>query len=356
MGQGNLHGESLALPGDDLTTAHEHFRNGKQTQAHRPELRYSCPVNDRELGSSLRAKLMKAAIHHGAATLAELSRRAFVARGGMAPFVLHEDLPYGSKPEQLLDVWVPRASSPGLRPVVLLLHAGGFQHLDKRSHWSFAERFARAGAVVFNADYRLAPTHRYPAAAEDAELAYRYTVERAHAFGGDPTQLIVAGVSAGGNLALGLAISHAEDTTPPRASVLFSGLLQVSDMPRLYRARRWSSFMRARIASINCEYPAADASWHVPAQADPLLDPLLYLEQQQTLPLGLAPAFISTGSADEVLGDSLRLRACLAEHQRPVLLDVVPGAGHAFQGLMFKAGVPPLWERCIAFLRAHGAL
>ncbi|MDB4977719.1 MAG: Esterase/lipase [Myxococcaceae bacterium] len=301
-----------------------------------------------------RAQLMKAAIAHGVSTAAGLSRAVFALRGGLGAFEITRDLAYGPGPDQGLDVWRAKAAGTALRPLVLFLHGGGFQHLDRASHWGFAERFAQAGAVVFNADYRLAPAHRYPAAADDAERALRYALERAAAFGADPAQLIVAGASAGANLALGLAITHPERV---RAAALFSGLLQVSDMPRLYRARSMSRFLQARVASIGCDYPAVaagESAWNRPALPDPRLDPLLHLEAQQTLPSDFPAAFISSGSADQVLEDSLRLRACLERLQVPCCVDVERSGGHGFQGLVSRASVRAVWERCFAFMRERG--
>ena len=316
-------------------------------------------VNDRELGLGVRAQLMKALIKHGLTAAGMLARRVYQARGAFSNFEIIRDIGYGSEPAQRLEVWRDNRPRTALRPLVLFLHAGGFQHLDKETHWAFAERFAQAGAVVVNADYRLAPAHRYPAAVLDAELAYQWTLRHAEALGADPRQLVLAGASAGANLALGLAIRHSlqQQETSERAAavVLFSGLLQVSDMPRLYRSRRVSRLLQARIASIGCDYPVTDlAAWSVPSEPDPRLDPLLYLEAQQTSLSGFPATFVSTGSADQVLEHSLRLSACLARHGQPYQLDMLQGAGHAFQGLLFKASVRTLWERCFAFLREQG--
>lgn len=281
----------------------------------------------------------------------------FRARGTLDALEVTTGLAYGPEPAQRYDLWRARRHPGGPRPLVLFFHGGGFQQLDRASHWSFAERFARAGAIVMNADYGLAPVHPYPRAARDAALLHRHAAERAHALGSDASQLIVAGVSAGANLALGLAIAGAEhglSGAAPRASVLFSGLLQVSDMGRLYRARTVARPLRARMASIGCEYITGGEAFTRPACPDPRLDPLLHLECVAAPAIGFPDTFISTGTRDQVLEDSLRLRNCLARHGAETALDVVPGAGHAFQGLIFRAEVRALWERCFAFLRARG--
>ncbi|HEX5656976.1 MAG TPA: alpha/beta hydrolase [Polyangiales bacterium] len=297
-------------------------------------------MDDQRLGQTPLAHLTKDAIGFTAATLGRISHALSRARGEFADLTIERDVAYGGG--QRLDIWKQRDGGPA----VLFLHGGGFQQLDKQSHWAFSERFARMGAVVFNADYRLAPEHRHPAAATDARDALAWVRAHAAGYGADPSQLIVAGASAGANLALGLAI-----TERVQAAVLFSGLLQVTDMPRLYRSRASVPLaIRARMACIGVEYPPLGKGWELPAIEDPTLDPLLHVERRGED--GLPPLFVSTGSVDNVLEDSLRLCARLSAV--PHELDVLPGFGHAFQGFLFSEPVRAMWRRCARFLAAQG--
>ncbi|MET0284907.1 MAG: alpha/beta hydrolase [Polyangiales bacterium] len=297
-------------------------------------------MDDQRLGQTKLAHLTKDAIGLTAGTLARASHALCKARGDFAGLHIERDLPFAGT--QKLDVW--KQGDGG--PAVLFFHGGGFQQLDKQSHWAFSERFARMGAVVFNADYRLAPAHRHPAAASDAAEALTWVRANAARHGADPTQIIVAGTSAGANLALGLAL-----TQQVQAAVLFSGLLQVTDMPRLYRSRASVPLaIRARMACIGVEYPPLGMGWELPTQVDPTLDPLLHVEREGSA--GLPPLYVSTGSVDNVLEDSLRL--CARLDDVPHELDVMPGGGHAFQGFTFSARVRAMWERCARFLAAQG--
>ena len=88
------------------------------------------------------------------------------------------------------------------RPVVVLYHGGGFTIGTAREFDPVGARVAaEADAVVVVPDYRLAPEHRFPAAAEDALCALRWASENADVLGVDANRIAVGGDSAGGNLA-----------------------------------------------------------------------------------------------------------------------------------------------------------
>jgi acetyl esterase len=81
--------------------------------------------------------------------------------------------------------------------VVVYFHGGGWVVGDLDTHDRTTQRLAQAvGAVVVSVDYRLAPEHRFPAAADDAYAAVEWAAAEYQ-----PTRLVVAGDSAGGNLA-----------------------------------------------------------------------------------------------------------------------------------------------------------
>ncbi|EFV90953.1 putative lipase/esterase [Dietzia cinnamea P4] len=95
-------------------------------------------------------------------------------------------------------LWIDGADdAPGL----LVLHGGGYVAGSPDTHATMAKALARlAGTTTYVPDYRLAPEHRYPAALDDAEAAFRHLAERV----GGAERVAIAGDSAGGGLALGL--------------------------------------------------------------------------------------------------------------------------------------------------------
>lgn len=100
-------------------------------------------------------------------------------------------------------IYQPLDAEPGPQglPVLVYFHGGGFVLCDLDSHDSCCRRLANGvGAVVISVDYRLAPEHPFPAAVEDAWAATEWAAQHATELGGDPSQLVIAGDSAGGNL------------------------------------------------------------------------------------------------------------------------------------------------------------
>lgn len=106
--------------------------------------------------------------------------------------------------------------------VVLQLHGGGYIAPMADLYRKSAVKYSRlaGGATAFNIDYRVAPEHHYPAATEDAEKVYDYLLEQGY----KPENILIAGDSAGGNLAMALVGKLVDDGVKPlpRAIVAMS--------------------------------------------------------------------------------------------------------------------------------------
>lgn len=102
-------------------------------------------------------------------------------------------------------VYTPEQSGP--LPILVYFHGGGWVIGDLETHDPLCRTLCNAcGCIVASVDYRLAPEHKFPAAAEDAYAATQWIAEHAAEFGGDPQRLAVGGDSAGGNLAAVVAL------------------------------------------------------------------------------------------------------------------------------------------------------
>lgn len=105
------------------------------------------------------------------------------------------------------------------RLVLLQLHGGGYIGGMRNAYRSFAGLYSELGRgmSVLTVDYRVAPEHPYPAALEDAVYAYRWLLEEKKY---QPSQIVVAGDSAGGGLALALCLYAKDHGLPLPAGII----------------------------------------------------------------------------------------------------------------------------------------
>ncbi|MDF3821008.1 alpha/beta hydrolase [Leptospira sp. 96542] len=100
-------------------------------------------------------------------------------------------------------------------PIILFFHGGGLTVGSLDTHDSFCRKLSHfTRSIVVAVDYRLAPEHPYPAAHEDALLAYQYVRNSAYIFGGSPNAIAVCGDSAGALLATTLCLRAKKEKIP----------------------------------------------------------------------------------------------------------------------------------------------
>ena len=211
---------------------------------------------------------------------------------------------------------------------VLYLHGGAYVVGSPRTHRGFAAQIALAGdAPVHLLDYRLGPEHKHPAALEDALAAYRELL----ASGLEPGSIVVCGDSAGGGLAVALAIRLRDSGEPlPGGLALLNGWfdLTCSGESMQTNARRDAGLLRPWTVHGGDLYRG---------DADPLDPELSPLFADLT---GLPPTYIQVGEHDIVLSDSEGLARRAREAGVDVGYSHFEGMWHDFQlgaGLLREA-------------------
>ena len=240
-------------------------------------------------------------------------RRAFgaplPAPGGVR---YRDDIVGGVKGE-----WVEAEGAAPAADTLLYLHGGGFVGCSPRTHRPLTAALARQGLRLFVPDYRLAPEHPFPAAPDDA-LAVWQALRAQHQAG----RLLVAGDSAGGNLALGLMLRLRDaGQAMPDAAALFSPSTDMTgDSASItLNAGRDCMFHGPDLANLARAY-LGDAD---PAQ--PLASPL------QADLRGLPPLLLHVGRDEALRDDSLRLATKAREAGVTVVLQVFERVPHVWQ-------------------------
>ncbi|HEY4096571.1 MAG TPA: alpha/beta hydrolase [Baekduia sp.] len=145
-----------------------------------------------------------------------------------APLALHPRLPLTVRDHAIPGVgggapiparlYVPDGAPAG-GALLVYFHGGGWVQGSVATHDPACRLLAHlSGVRVLSVDYRLAPEHPYPAAADDAVAAYAWAASAGERLGIDPARIAVGGDSAGGNLAAVVAQAARDDAALPDAA------------------------------------------------------------------------------------------------------------------------------------------
>jgi acetyl esterase len=245
-------------------------------------------------------------------TTAEHARREVaegdaIIRGPLVRPVATRTLPLPA--ERAARLYVPEERAPG-RGLLIYYHGGGWTVGDLDSHDNVCRFLAKqAGVSVLSADYRLAPEHRFPAAAHDVFAAFRWTVAHADELGIDPDAIAVGGDSAGGNLAIVSALQAVEAGGPrPAYQLLFYPATDLT--ARRPSRQRYAERFFLTEETMNW-YEANYA--HGADKSDRLLSPMLAPDLS-----GMPPAYLATAGFDPLRDEGEAFGSRLAEAGVPV--------------------------------------
>ncbi|WP_343600756.1 alpha/beta hydrolase [Mycobacterium sp.] len=212
----------------------------------------------------------------------------------------------------------------GTRRVVLYLHGGAFLTCGVNSHSRIVSAISRfADAPVLVVDYRLIPRHSVGMALDDCHDAYRWLRSRGY----QPEQIVLAGDSAGGYLALALAQRLAECDEEPAALVAISPLMQLAkEAKQAHTNIKIDAMFPARAFDALLALVAGAAGRNVvDGRPEPLYEPLDHVEP------GLPRTLIHVSGSEVLLHDARLAAGRLAAVGVPTEVRVWPGQIHDFQ-------------------------
>jgi len=230
-------------------------------------------------------------------------------------------------------VYRPHGPSDVRRPLVVFLHGGGFVFCDLETHDGFCRAMSKhLDAVVVSVDYRLAPEHRAPTAAEDAYAALCWAVEQQALLGIDPARVVMAGDSAGGNLAAVTCLLARDRGGPPIAG-------QALLYPVVDPACDTDSFRTHGEGFYNTR-AAMEWYWAQYLGPDGLPEPQHHAAPARAASLAqLPPAVVAVAGADPLRAEGEAYAAALAAAGVPVVLRTYPGLFHGFMTMLsLRAG------------------
>lgn len=200
--------------------------------------------------------------------------------------------------------------------VVLYFHGGGYILGSPKTHRGITGHLAKtSGTMVIVPDYKMAPENPYPAALDDAETVYRALLDEGH----PPASLSLAGDSAGGGLAIALAMRLRDKGLPLPASIVVLS--------------PWTDLSNAHLYSPECE-PVLQRRWIDKAArlycgSEPVSNP--YISPVFGDLSGLPPILIQVGSQEILLNDAQRLADAADRDNVEARLEIYNSLWHVFQ-------------------------
>ena len=226
--------------------------------------------------------------------------------------------PFGEVPTRL---YYP--SEPGLLPVLVFCHGGGWVLGDLESHDRMCRLLSlESGCAVCAIDYRRAPEHRFPVPIMEARAVTTWLVNEGSAFGIDATRMAMGGDSAGAQIAVGAAMDLRDaGDTPLRQLILIYGVYDDVET-------------ESRQLFGNGDYGLTTAAMEFFENAygtDPEIakDPRRYPAKAPGLS-GLPPTFLAAAGCDILRDDSVAFAQRLADSGVEAELKIYEGVLHGF--------------------------
>jgi epsilon-lactone hydrolase len=217
--------------------------------------------------------------------------------------------------------WVYGATVPRGKTdtAIYFVHGSGYALCSPRTHRRLVSWLSRlTGLPVFSVDYRLAPRHRFPSAADDVRSCWDWLIGD---YGLAPERTVVAGDSAGGHLSVDLLLQP--DVVHPRALGLLSPVADLTfTLARTRERLRRDPAIRSRDAVRLLELYCVGIDSNHPR-----------LKLDVAAGRALPPTFIQAGGAEMLAADAIALAEDIRTAGSQCTLQIWPDQVHVFQAL-----------------------
>lgn len=242
-----------------------------------------------------------------ASLLLKLSMRRVRLAGG----VVRESVSADGVPCEWI---IPQSSRPG--QVLLYLHGGGFVFGLTPLHLQMGAYLAKnMGLRILMVDYRLAPDYPFPAALDDCAAAYRWLMQQNYL----PENIVVAGDSAGGNLAITMSMKLRDS-----GSLLPAALACLSPVTDLSKDKQREGFSDPLLPPKAVKLYSRSYAGHSDA-SEPLISPVFGNLR------GLPPMLVHVGEDEILLDDATRITRLAKSAGVDVRLEVYSRMWHVWQ-------------------------
>lgn len=227
-----------------------------------------------------------------------------------------------------LRLYTPEGSGPF--PLMMFFHGSGFVLCSLDTHDGICRNLAAGiGCVVVSVDYRLAPEHKFPKGLDDCLAATRWAADHAAELGIDPARIMVAGDSAGGNMAAVIALRLRDEGGPELCGQML--LYPVTD----YHTPGTPSYAE-NADGYGLTRDTMEWFWahylNSPAEAEnPHASPLRARDVTR-----LPPAYVSSAEYDPLRDEAERYGMRLREAGVPTVITRFAGMNHGF---LFWVGI-----------------
>lgn len=257
----------------------------------------------------------------------DVTRRALIlaSRVQMAPAKLAKietrTIPGPDGQDLKIRIYWPQGNRPFA--ACLYFHGGGWVLNNIDTHDDLVQRLAEASGCLFvSVDYRLAPEHKYPAAAEDSYTALQWVAANAATLNVDPTRIAVSGDSAGGNLAAAVCLMTRDRGGPPIAFQALIYPITDCDFERPSYQQNAEGYFLTK----------SQMQWfwnHYVSSPDQMCEPYASPLRAESLQ-GLPAAYILTAEFDPLRDEGEAYAVALRSAGVPVEITRYDGMIHAF--------------------------